>query len=99
MALVYQNEEAPKIRGTLNAVFTIGTPISLFGLWWAGWFGLPELLVGLLLMPGVIVGFALSHYTAARLDGRKTRPAILALAATTAMVVIIRSVRMLAIGI
>lgn len=93
MALVYQHEEAPKIRGTLNAIFTIGTPISLVGLWWAGWFGLPELKLGILLMPAVVVGFALSRYTAARIDGRHTRPAILALAAATAMVVIIRSVR------
>ena len=36
MALVYQNEQASKIRGTLNTIFTIGTPISLIGLWWAG---------------------------------------------------------------
>jgi uncharacterized protein len=97
MALVYQNEQAAKIRGTLNTVFTIGTPISLFGLWWAGWFGMPELLVGLLLMPGVVIGFALSRYTATRVEGRQTKPAILALAAATAIVVIIRSLRALAL--
>ena len=105
MALVYQNEAAPKIRGTLNAIFTIGTPISLFGLWWAGLkpgaavkFGAPELLLGIAMMPAVFVGFLLSRYTAARLDGKQTRPAILALAAVTALVVIIRSVRALATG-
>jgi uncharacterized membrane protein YfcA len=99
MALVYQHEEAPKIRGTLNTMFTIGTPISLLGLWWAGLgkdaavsFGPPELMLGVLMMPGVVVGFALSRYTAARLDERHTRPTILALAAATALVVIIRSV-------
>jgi len=95
MALVYQHEAAAKIRGTLNTVFTIGTPISLVGLWWAGWFGVPELTLGILLMPGVVIGFLLSRYTAERLDGRHTRPAILALAAATALVVIIRSVRAL----
>src|SRR5207248_11783104 len=31
MALVYQHEQARKIRDTLKAVFTIGTPISLPG--------------------------------------------------------------------
>jgi uncharacterized protein len=100
MALVYQHEEAPKIRGTLNAIFTIGTPISLFGLWCASssdrvWFGAPQLMLGILLMPAVVVGFVLSRYTAARLDGRQTRPAILALAAATALVVIIRAIRAL----
>jgi uncharacterized protein len=102
MALVYQNEQASKIRGTLNAIFTIGTPISLIGLWWAGQrpnaavrFGLPELTLGVLMMPAVVVGFLLSRYTAARLNDRHTRPTILALAAATALVVIIRSVRAL----
>src|SRR4051812_26136709 len=64
MALVYQNEKAAKIRGTLNAMFTIGTPISLIGLWWAGQtanaavkFGISELTLGILLMPAVVVGF------------------------------------------
>ena len=67
MALVYQNEQATKIRGTLNAIFTIGTPISLIGLWWAGLrpnapvhFGWPELTLGILMMPGAIVGFSRS---------------------------------------
>jgi uncharacterized protein len=103
MALVYQNEQATKIRGTLNAIFTVGTPISLIGLWWAGLrpgaavhFGWPELMLGVLMMPGAIVGFLLSRYTAARLHDRHTKPIILALAAATALVVIIRSVRALA---
>ena len=102
MALVYQNEQASKIRGTLNTVFTIGTPISLMGLWWAGQranaavrFGQAEFVLGLLMMPGVLVGFFLSRYTAARLRDRHTRPTILALAAVTALVVIVRSVRAL----
>ncbi len=96
MALVYQHEEAPKIRGTLSSMFTIGTPISLIGLWWAGWFGLPELMLGVMLMPAVVVGFAFSRYTVARLDGRHTRPAILALSASTAVVVIIHALHTLA---
>jgi uncharacterized membrane protein YfcA len=102
MALVYQNEQASKIRGTLNAIFTIGTPISLIGLWWAGKqpgaavrFGLPELTLGFLMMPAAVVGFLLSRYTAARLQDRHTKPTILALAAVTALVVIIRSVHAL----
>ena len=68
MAMVYQHEEAPKIRGTLNAIFTIGTPISLIGLWWAGQrpnaavrFGVPELTLGFLMMPAVVVGFLLAY--------------------------------------
>lgn len=91
MALVYQHEEAPKIRGTLNAIFTLGTPISLTGLWWAGRFGRAEFTLGILLMPAVLVGFALSRYTAGRLRQTSTRPAVLALSAATALVVMIRA--------
>jgi hypothetical protein len=43
------------------------------------------------MMPAVVVGFLLSRYTAARINDRHTRPAILALAAITALVVIIRA--------
>ncbi len=91
MALVYQHEEAPKIRATLSAIFTIGTPISLAGLWWAGRFGLPELTLGFLLMPAILLGFYLSRYTAGRLEPSHTRPAVLALSAATAIVVMIRA--------
>jgi uncharacterized membrane protein YfcA len=91
MALVYQHEEAPKIRGTLNAIFTLGTPISLVGLWWAGRFGVPEFTVGLLLMPAVLAGFLLSRYTAGRLKQSTTRPAVLILSAATAIIVMIRA--------
>src|SRR5882757_8991088 len=91
MALVYQNEQARKIRGTLNAIFTIGTPISLLGLWWAGQrpnaavrLGVPELTLGFLMMPAVVVGFLLAHCTAARFNARHPRPTILALAAARA---------------
>jgi len=91
MALVYQHEGAAKIRGTLNAIFTIGTPISLFGLWWAGRFGVDEFIVGLLLMPAILIGFVLSRHTASRLHDRHTRPAVLFLSAATAIVVMIRA--------
>jgi uncharacterized membrane protein YfcA len=91
LALVYQHAEAPKIRGTLSAIFTFGTPISLAGLWWAGRFGWPEFTLGLLMMPAILFGFLLSHFTAGRLSPRATRPAVLALSATTAIVVMIRA--------
>jgi uncharacterized membrane protein YfcA len=91
MALVYQNETGPRLRSTLSAIFTIGTVISVAGLWWAGRFGANELLLGLLLMPGVLVGFALSRYTAAWLDQAHTRPAVLAFSALSAVVIAVRA--------
>lgn len=91
MALVYQHESGPRIRGTLSAIFTIGAVISVSGLWWAGRFGASELLLGALLMPGVLVGFALSRYTARWLDGARMRPAVLAVSALAAVLIAVRA--------
>ena len=91
MALVYQHERRPKIRGTLSTIFTIGGPVSMAGLWWAGRFGWPEIWLGCLLTPGVFAGFALSRFTAGRLDQKHTRPTILVLCAAIALVVMFRA--------
>jgi len=47
--------------------------------------------IGLLLMPGVVVGFLISRYTAARIDAEHVRPALLTASALCALVVIVRS--------
>jgi uncharacterized membrane protein YfcA len=91
MALVYQHETGPKIRGTLSAIFTIGTAISVLGLWWAGRFGADELQLALLLMPAVLAGFLLSRYTVGRLDKAHTRPAVLAISAFAALAILLRA--------
>lgn len=91
MALVYQNASGPRIRSTLSAIFTIGTMISASGLWWAGRFGMSELLLGMLLIPAVLVGFALSRFTAAWLDQKRMRPAVLGISALSAIVIVVRA--------
>jgi len=96
MALIYQHERGPSVRGTMSAIFILGTIISITGLSWAGHFGTVELMLGLILMPGVLVGFCVSRYTAAWLDRRHTRPAILAVSAVSALVILIRAMYNLA---
>ena len=91
MALVYQHEKGPSVRGTMSAIFILGTIISITGLWWAGRFGMVELALGLILMPAVVVGFAISRRTAAWLDRRHTRPAILAVSTLSALVILARA--------
>lgn len=91
MALVYQSEEGPRIRGTLSTIFIAGTIISITGLLWAGKFGKSELVTGLLLLPGVAVGFALSRYTAAVIDRLPTRPLILLVSALSSVAILVRA--------
>ena len=91
MALMYQRESGPRIRGTLGAIFTLGCIVSLTGLWCAGHFGLLEFTLGLLLMPGVLIGFALSRYTTGRIDRGHMRPAVLLISAISSLAVILRA--------
>jgi uncharacterized protein len=91
MALVYQAESGPRIRGTLSTIFVAGTIISIAGVWWAGRFGVVEALVGLALMPGVVVGFWLSRYTSRRIDASHMRPAILVASALSAVAILVRA--------
>jgi len=92
LALVYQREKGPNVRSTMSAIFTVGTMISIAGLWWAGRFGLIELCLGLILMPAVLIGFAVSRHTALWLDRRHIRPAILAVSAASALLILARAV-------
>lgn len=92
MALVYQHDRGPSVRGTMSAIFILGTVISLAGLWWAGHFNQTQFAMGLSLMPGILVGFAVSRHTAAWLDRRHTRPAILAVSAFSALAILIRAI-------
>ena len=57
LAMMYQHESGPKVRGTISAIFTIGTTISLFALWWVGRFGAVELKLGFAFATGRAVGF------------------------------------------
>jgi uncharacterized membrane protein YfcA len=75
----------------MSAIFILGTIISIAGLWWAGRFGQVELILGLLLMPAILVGFACSRLTAAWLDRRHARPAILTVSALSAIVILTRA--------
>jgi uncharacterized membrane protein YfcA len=91
MALLYQNEAGPRIRATISAIFTIGGLVSLAGLWWAGKFHLVEFVLGLVLMPSVVIGFAISGYTTAIVDRAHIKPLVLAISALSALVVMVRA--------
>jgi uncharacterized membrane protein YfcA len=90
IALLYQRERGPVVRGTLSAFFVFGVVISLSGLALIGRFGLEQVRLSLLLIPGVVVGYALSGRLAPILDRGWTRPAILAASAAAGIIVVVR---------
>jgi hypothetical protein len=90
MALLYQHEEGGRLRGTLAAFFSLGVVLSLIGLFVVGRFGWTEVRLAGLLLPGVLLGFALSAWTAARLDKRQTRAVVLTTSAVAGVVVVLK---------
>ena len=90
IALIYQDARGRELRGTLAAVFTIGALVSIGLLAAVGRFGEREVLISLVLVPGVVVGFIASIWTAPLLDRHALRPAILALSAFAALAAIVR---------
>jgi uncharacterized membrane protein YfcA len=90
LALLYQHHEGPVLRATLAATFAAGTVLSLVGLAIAGAVAGWHVALAGALFPGTLAGVALSTPLTRRLDGGLLRPAVLAFAAITAIVAIVR---------
>ncbi len=90
MAIVYQREPGPQIRGTLSAFFVVGVIVSLIGLHFVGRYGAPEWRLSLLMAPAAAVGFFLSKRTAIWVDQGRTRTAVLIASAAAGVLVVLR---------
>jgi uncharacterized protein len=90
IALLYQRERGPVVRGTLSAFFVLGVVISLAGLLVAGKFGVAQLRLALVLIPGALVGYLVSGRVARFLDRGWTRPAILAASFAAGALVVVK---------
>lgn len=89
LALLYQRHSGPAIRATLAASFLFGTMISMLALALAGTVTSGQLAVGAGLAPVVVVGSVLGRRAHALLDRGWLRPAVLAFAALSALVVLV----------
>jgi uncharacterized membrane protein YfcA len=92
MALIYQNQKGPRIRGSLSVIFAVGTVISIVSLAVIGRFGLREVYAALVLFPGIITGFFLSRHTARILDRGFIRAAVLATSAISGIFIILKNI-------
>jgi uncharacterized protein len=100
LALLYQHHPGPVVRATLAVYFCVGAMLSLAGLAVAGEVHSRELVLALVLAPGLAIGFALSGPLRRHVDAGPDQPpsaagalrkAILALCAASAVVLIVRS--------
>ena len=90
IALLYQREEGPRVRGTLAAFFAIGVIFSMGGLRVAGRFGWTEVRLAAALLPGIVLGFVLSRWSARWLDRGHTRALVLVISAVASVLVIVK---------
>ncbi len=91
MALIYQHQKGAKLRGTLAAIFILGTLVALTSLAVVGKFGVQDIYLGLLLIPGVVLGFFMSQGAVRFLDKGYLRPAILIVTTLAAIVLLINT--------
>jgi uncharacterized membrane protein YfcA len=74
----------------LGGYFVIGTAMSLIVIAAVGRFGIAELRWGVALVPGTLLGFAVSSRLTPWLDRGYTRPAVLAVAAVAGVAGVVR---------
>ena len=91
IALAYHEAEAPILRPTLARFFTVGNLVAIPTLIVLGRLDQSDLLAIAVLVPGALVGYALSNRLAHRLDHRSVRPLILGLSFLAAIAVIVRT--------
>lgn len=91
VALLYQHETGPRLRATMGAYFVLGSVISLLGLAVAGAITAAGVLAGLALAPFMLAGFLVSGPARRVLDRGWIRPAVLAVAAASAIVLLFRA--------
>lgn len=85
IALVFQNAEPAQARAMLGAFFAVGYATSVIALFAVGLFGRQELTVGLLLLPGVGIGYATAPLAGRFVDRRRLRIAILTISGASAI--------------
>ena len=90
IALVLQGAEPDRLRSMLAGFFAVGYVAAVAALTAVGLFGSTELGLGLLLVPGAVVGYLGGPLLAGWLDRRRLRIAILAISAASAVGLLLR---------
>jgi uncharacterized membrane protein YfcA len=90
LALVLQHESPDRVRALLGAYFAGGYVISVLALSAAGRFGVEGLTLGLSLMPGTAVGFAVAPLVSHRLRPHWLRWVLLTVSTVSAGVLLVR---------
>ena len=88
IALVYQHAPGRQLRSTISGFFVMSTIFALGSLMTIGRFGWQEVGLSGVLLPGVLVGYLISNRVVPWVDRGYTRPAVLVIAALSAIAVL-----------
>lgn len=92
LIILYQREDPAKVRATMAGVFLFGCLLALGSLWLAGLLGAEDLRRGLLLLPGVGLGYLAGRSLAGRLSPQVARHCMLAISGAAGLALLLRSV-------
>jgi len=92
VALLYQDESGPRVRATLSAYFIVGNSIALAALALSSHLPARDVVVGLVFVGCAAAGFAVAAGLRRFLDAGRTRAAVLAAAAGSALALIVHSI-------
>ena len=90
ISLVFQNSEPRVARAMLGAFFALAYLGAVAALTVFGLFGTAQLMRAAILLPGVAIGLAVAPLFARHVDGRRLRLLILAIAAASALALLLR---------
>jgi uncharacterized membrane protein YfcA len=91
VALLYQHETGARLRSTLAILYVTASVLILLVLAGFNRFSGKEMVAGLYLMPGYLLGYLLARRFTITIDKGKTRLAVLAVSAAAAIALVIRS--------
>ncbi len=90
VALVFQNAQPEVARAMMGTIFVPAYLISVAALAAFGLFGIPELRLTAVLLPGTIAGILAAPLLMRHVNARRLRIAILAISATSAIVLLLK---------
>ena len=92
LALLFQNHKLESIKATLSFVYTIFSIVLLIVFYINGKFQYPDIILGIYMMPGFLIGYLISPYFVKYFNKQYTKVIVLIMATIGAMILIVKSV-------
>ncbi|WP_447982998.1 TSUP family transporter [Nitrospira sp. Nam74] len=91
LALLYQYEKGQTLRATLAFLYLFSSVCMLLLLYFVDRFQWQEVWLGLGLVPGILIGYAMASFVTPELDRGHSRQVVLAISMASALALIVKS--------